>query len=263
MATPDPNNLRIGAANVYFDRFDVNGDSTGYRHVGNCQKFSTTAAVEKLEKKSSMDGTRSTLKEVIIGSSLDITLILDELDAQNLALLLLGEAGTFTQAAATVTAEPINGGVAIVLDRWYNLGKIDLSNVDIKQGGPALTLTTDYELDTQNGRVKILSTGGGAAAITTWDGDHGAVSTSLITALSVGNIEGALQLIDAVDMASGIKYKIDVHKVNLTPDGETDFISEEWTSGTVKGKAQKDVTKPAGQEYMTMIELSASTADGS
>ncbi len=261
--TPDPNNLLLGAGEVFFDRFDADGLSTGYRHCGNVESLSTNTSVEKKEKKSSMDGARSTLKEVITGSNMEVSMVFSEFDPENLALALLGEASDFTQDASAVTGGEINGGVALKFDRWYYLGKHDVSNVAIKQGATTLTAGDDYELKADVGLVKILSTGTGLEEITTWDGDAGAVSGKQITGLSVGKVEGALKYIAAADQASGPRYEVDIHKVNLTPDGELPFIGEDFATFNLKGKAQKDITKPAGEQFLVIKEINASFADAS
>lgn len=260
--TPNPDNYMLGAGEILFDRFDAAGASTGYRHLGNATAFGGATSVEKLPHKSSMSGARTTDKEVVIGSEHEITIVLEEFDPDNLALALLGEVSTFTQNAGSDTDEPINGGVALNFNRWYPLGKRDVSGVDIKQSG-TLSETTDYVLNAELGLVKILSTGGGAEAITTWDGNHGAISSDLITALSVSKIEGRLKYFSATDQASGPRYEIDVHKINVSPEGEVPFIGDAWANFTLKGKAQKDITQPAGQEFVTIRKINASFSDQS
>lgn len=258
--TPDPNNYMLGAGEILFDRFDSTGASTGYRHLGNATAFGGSTTVEKLPHKSSMSGARTTDKEVVIGSEHEVTIVLEEFDPHNLALALLGEVSEFSQSASAVTDGAINGGVALNFDRWYFLGKRDVSAVVIDQGG-ALTVDVDYKLNAELGLVKILSTGGGAEAVTTWDGDHGAISGNLVTALSVSKIEGRLKYFSAADQASGPRYEIDVHKVNLSPEGEVPFIGEAWASFTLKGKAQKDTSQAVGQEFVTIREINASFSD--
>jgi hypothetical protein len=252
----------LGAGDVLFDRFDALGASTGYRHLGNATAFGGATTIEKLPHKSSMSGARTTDKEVVIGSEHEITIVLEEFDPHNLALALLGEVSTFTQnSSAGLTNQEINGGVALNFDRWYPLGKRDVSDVDINQGGSPLALTTDYLINLELGLVKILSTGGGDEAITTWDGDCGAISGNLVTALSVSKIEGRLKYIAASDQAAGPRYEIDVHKVNLSPEGEIPFIGDAWANFTLKGKAQKDTSQSAGQEFVTIREINASFSD--
>jgi hypothetical protein len=261
--TPDAENLYLGAGHILFDRFNAAGESTGYRHLGNCETLTLTTTIDTIQKKSSMDGARSLLKEAVIGSLGEFTVVLSEFDVENLALAFMGETAAYTQTAAPgLTAQSINGGVALTFDRWYDLGKKDLSNVVISQGA-ALDVDVDYEINLELGLVKILSTGEGAEAVTTWAGDAAAITGTIIKGLSTGKIEGKLKYHSALDQAAGPRFELDIHKLKLLPDGDLPFIGEEFGTFTLKGKAQKDTTQPAGQEFYTLRQLAATETETS
>lgn len=260
--TPDAANLSLGAGEVLFNRLDAAGLSTGYRHLGNVESFGITATVEKVEKKSSMEGTRSLLKEAVIGSDAEVVMVLNEYEAENVALALQGETAVFTQTLATgLLAQPINGGVAIKFDRWYQMelsaggNAKKVTSVVIKQAAVTLVLNTDYKINTELGLVKITKAGAGLEAVTTWEGGKDAITGTLVKGLSSSKIEGRLKYFSAANQAAGPRYEVDVHKVSLSPDGELGFISEDFGSFTLRGKAQKDGTQPAGQEFFTARTL--------
>lgn len=264
MGTPDPANLSLGAGEVLFDRFDSSGNSTGYRHLGNVESLNGTPTIEKITKKSSMDGARGTYKEAVIGSELDIVIVLDEYDPENLALALMGDTAAYAQSAdSALVAQPVNGGVAIKFDRWYQMelsaggDAKQVSMVVIKQTAVTLVLNDDYVLNTELGLVKILSTGSTPPleAVTTWEGDVAAITSTVIRGLSVGKIEGRLKYFSATNQAAGPRFEVDVHKVSFTPEGELGFISEEFGTFSLSGKAQKDVSKPAGEEFFVARKL--------
>lgn len=258
--TPDPNNLSLGAGEVLFDRYDANGDSTGYRHLGNVESLTISTTVEKLEKKSSMQGKRTTYKEVVIGQTAEVSMILSEFDPDNLALAFRGDVVDFTQAGAWgLSAQSINGGVAIVFDRWYPMGKRSLSNVVISQGTP-LTLGDDYEINLELGLVKILESGAGTEAITTWDGDSAPLASSSIRGLASSSINGRLKYFSATDQVSGPRYELDVHNFEPAPEGELGLISEVYGTFTLKGKAQEDTSQASGEEFFTLRVLTAAEA---
>jgi len=260
MMTPDPNNLSLGAGEVLFDRFDAAGESTGYRHLGNVESLSIATSVEKLEKKSSMKGKRTTYKEVVIGQTAEVSMVLSEFDPENLALAFRGDTAAFAQAGAWgLSGQPINGGVAIVFDRWYPLGKRSLSNVVITQSG-ALTLNDDYEINLELGLVKILESGSGTEVTTTWSGDSAPLASTTIRGLASSSINGRLKYFSAADQVSGPRYELDVHNFEPAPDGELGLISEEFGTFTLKGKAQEDNTQAAGEEFFTLRELTAAEA---
>jgi hypothetical protein len=254
----------VGAGHVLFNRFDAQGEPTGYRHLRNVDTLNLATTVTKIEKKSAMDGARQILKEVVTGTEAEVTLVLSEYDKENLALAFRGDTAAFTQAADPgLTAQEINNGEALSFDVWYDLGKEMLSDVEINQNGSPLTITEDYLIDLEVGMVCILSTGGGAEAVTTWDGDAAAIDSTTVRGLNVGKILGSLRFISAENQAAGPRFKADIHLVELAPDGELPFISEEFGSFTLKGKAQKDSSQAAGEEFFTVRELVAASLSGS
>jgi len=267
--TPSGENLVLGAGEILFDRFDAAGLSTGYRHVGNAESLNITTTVETIEKKSSMDGARGIIAQAVIGSESEVVIVLNEYHPENLALALQGDTGTYAQtAAAGLVAQPVNGGVAVKFERWYQLEKSaggnakKVSNLVVKQGVTTLVLNDDYVVDLELGLIKVLESGALATeAVTTWEGDVAAITAGaaaggvLVRGLSVGKIEGRLKYKSAANQAKGPRFEVDVHKIQLQPDGELPFISEEFGTFTVRGKAQKDTSKPAGEEFYTVRPL--------
>jgi hypothetical protein len=254
-ATPNADYLYIGAGDAWFDRFDASGISTGYRHLGNVEDITITPTVETLEKKSSMNGARSILKSVIVSSEAELSLTMNEYAAENLALAMLGTTEDFTQSTASVTDGPINGGVAVVLDRWYDLGVINPTITSLEQGGTPLA-AADWEY--RDGLVRVKSGGAATAAITTWNGTTPAITAGArkkIKGLSVGKIEGKFLFIGAADLASGPRLKVTAFKVSLTPDGALGLISEEFGTYQLKGKIQQDLNQPAGNQFYEVVEL--------
>lgn len=258
MTTPNADNLILGAGEVMFDRFDADGVSTGYRHLGNVESLSVSTTVEKVQKKDAMDGARGIYKEAVIGSEAEWSLLLDEYDPENLALALLGDLGTFDQAAdPSIVTGPINAGVALMFERWYDLGYKEVTVTGVDQGATPLVEGTDYVLNTELGLIKLIEGGVATEAITTWDGSAAAVTDLMIRGLSVAKIEGRLKYFSAANQAAGPRFEVDIHKVSITPEGELGFIQEDFGTFTLKGKAQKDSTKPTGEEFFTVRKLEA------
>lgn len=261
-ATPDPENLSLGAGKLLFDRFDAAGASTGYRHLGNVESLSLTTTVETVEKRSSMDGARGILKEAVVGTEGEWAAVLNEYDVDNLALALLGDTAVFSQSSSSgLLAQPVNGGNAISFDRWYQLelsaggDAKQVSALVVKQGAATLVLNTDYLVDLEVGMILIKSDGGGTEVVTTWEGDIAAITSTKIRGLSVGKIEGRLRYVSASDQAAGPRFEVDVHKISIRPDGELPWITEDFAAFTLRGRAQKDITKPAGEEFYTARKL--------
>jgi hypothetical protein len=256
MPTPDAGNLSLGAGEVLFDRFDASGNPTGYRHLGNVESLAITTTVETVQKKSSMDGARGIYKEAVIGSEAEVSMVLSEYDPENLALALLGDTATFSQASGgPATGQQINNGNPLKFDRWYYLGKKQVTVTAVKQGAQTGVLGTDYELNTELGLIKIKSGGVFTEAVTTWDGSWASVTATQVRGLTVGKIEGRLKYFSAANQASGPRWEVDIHKLTINPDGELQLISEEFGTFTLRGKAQKDSTKPAGEQFFVARKL--------
>jgi len=257
MATPDAANLSLGAGEVLFARgFQSDISKREYRHLGNVESFAITTTVETIEKKSSMDGSRGIYKQAVVGSEAEVSMVLSEYDPENLALALLGDTATFTQASSsTSTGRQINGGAALKFDRWYYLGFKQVTVTAVKQGVTTGVLGTDYELNTELGLIKIKSGGVFTEAVTTWDGSAAAVTGTQVRGLSVGKVEGRLKYFSATNQATGPRWEVDVHKLTLNPDGELQFISEEFGTFTLRGQAQKDTAKPAGEQFFVARKL--------
>jgi hypothetical protein len=257
--TPNPQNLYLGAGEVWLDRFDpVTFLPTGaYRHLGDVDSLELNTVVKALEKKSSMDGARGTYANVIVSADIDVTLKLAELDPENFALAMLGSTAAWTQVLnSTVTAGVINGGAAVVLDKWYDLGYLNPHVTDVKQGMTVLVAGTDYIVDLPTGMVKVLSTGAGTAAVTTWDGSGPAIAGGKVW-YGLGNIEtyGALRYRSAANQITGVQMILDIWNIQLMPEGNLQLIAEQFGEATMKGKVQVDNTKPVGQRYYRVRQL--------
>lgn len=257
--TPSPQNLYLGAGEVWLDRFDpVTFLPTGaYRHLGDVDSLEVNTVVKALEKKSSMDGARGTYANVIVSADIDVTLKLAELDPENFALAMLGETAPWSQAVdATITAGEINQGEVIALDRWYDLGFLNPHITDVKQGLVALVLGTDYVVDLPSGMIKFPSTGAATAAVTTWDGSAPAIAGGKVW-YGLGAIEtyGALRYRSAANQITGMQMLLDIWNIQLMPEGNLQLIAEQFGEATLKGKVQVDTTKPVGQQYYRVRQL--------
>jgi hypothetical protein len=192
-----------------------------------------------------------------VSADVDVTLKLAELDPDNFALAMLGENAPWTQVLdATVTAGVINGGVAIVLDRWYDTGFLNPHVTDVKQGLVTLVAGVDYVVDYPTGMIKFPATGAALAAITVWDGSAPAIAGGQQW-YGLSNIEtyGALRYRSAANQITGAQILLDVHNIQLMPEGNLQLIAEQFGEATLKGKCQIDVTRPVGQQYYRVRQL--------
>lgn len=257
--TPNPQNLYLGAGEVWLDRFDpVTFLPTGaYRHLGDVDSLEINTVVKALEKKSSMDGARGTYANVIVSADVDVTLKLAELDPENFALAMLGKPAVWTQAIdAAITAQNINGGAVIALDRWYDLGYLNPHVTSVSQASDVLVAGVDYVVDLPTGMIKFPSTGAATAAATTWTGTAPAIAGGMEWH-GLENIEtyGALRYRSAKNQIIGAQILLDVWNIQLMPEGNLQLIAEQFGEATLKGKVQVSTNKPVGEQYYRVRQL--------
>ena len=83
------------AGDVYLDRLDANGNSTGLRKIGNATRFAINEPSERQQRTGrGRDNYGQVLDDVAIKQPSTIALTLDEVDKTNLAFALLGDTST-------------------------------------------------------------------------------------------------------------------------------------------------------------------------
>ncbi|MBN2321296.1 MAG: hypothetical protein JXR49_19610 [Acidobacteria bacterium] len=263
--TPDSNNLYLGAGSVFFDRFDVDGESRGFRHLGNVDTLEISTSVELKEKKNAMDGTKATYAEVPVGSSAEVSMAITEFVKENLALAMMGQDSELLQTAnASVTDQPVGPAAAKVeLDKWYDLECFNPTVSSVEQDTTTLDAQA-YEVDAEAGMIRLLSSYTGAdkavaGVAIVWSGSIPEIAAGdnrwKVQAMTAGVIKGRLRYISAQNQSSGPRVMVDVWIVGLNPEGALGLITEDFGTFTLKGKVYADTSKPVGEQYYRMIDL--------
>lgn len=236
-------NLLLGKGKVYFDRMTSLGVRTGERFVGNCTKLEVNTTDELKEKYSSAQASTPLLKSVNVRRTAEFALTLDEFTPDNVALALMGTKSALSQGSGgPITAEVI---ADVLQGCYYPVGgstpRRKIKSVAVKgpSGTPTYTLTTDYKVDAESGRIYIVE-GGGIV-----DGTHIEVDYSYDAATEIvllgGNtnvIEGFLRFIG--DPATGPILEAEVYKLSFTPDGAIGLIGDDYAEFSLKGKVESD-----------------------
>ena len=98
----------LGSGDLYGDRLDDAGVSTGFVLLGNAKKFAITEETETKERISTGKTTYGqALDTASIKKPAKIAILLDNFDKDTLAMALLGDAVTLNQGAATTQTETI------------------------------------------------------------------------------------------------------------------------------------------------------------
>lgn len=253
--TPNPDDYILGKGEVFWAELtalDV-PDANGFRHLGNCPELKIIPSSEFLEHYSSMSTTRQLDAKILIQQKFDVRLRLEEGNEHNAAL--------FFQAspAATTANVAVAGFVAYAMvpvakkGNWYQIVNasgvpargVTTANLTVTKtvGGTAMANAVDYEVRQAEGMIRFLTTG---AVIT--DGDSVTVAlaananadaTREIPVQSrTTSVTGCLKFI-GVNPKTSRKYELLVPKITLAASGEFDLISEQLTSLSFEGSAEK------------------------
>jgi len=208
--------------------FKPDGES-GYKDLGNCPDFKFKVASEKKEHFSSRSGTalkdaEETVKQTAAGS-----FTLDEPNIDRLDMFVMGSGAVVTtQTAASITDQALTA----LLDRWVDIGKIDISNVVVTDVGAATTYVenTDYEIDAAAGLFRAL-TGGSItdAEALLIDFDYANATINQTNAATSTTLKGDIFFVGSPPVGKIVDIK---GYASLSPNGELSMIGDDWMDFT-------------------------------
>jgi len=252
-------NLVLGRGIVYLNRYNASGELLGERDIGNCPELSYNVALSKLEHFNSRSGLKSKDKEVITQITPSLKFTVDEISIENFNMMSLGTSSTITQTAATDFTETINAKLGYRVD----LDKRAISNLVVKDSTDTTTYVsgTDYLVDTSKkddiiGRIYFPE----GSSITDDEElnltyDYGDVTYTLIKGLADTSFEAQLRFVS--DNPVGPQIEFTAWKVNITVDGDTSFIGDDWSKLSFTGEILKDEANHSSNPYFQVIRLSS------
>lgn len=241
----------IPRGRVYFDPFDASERLTGEIDLGNCPGVTLSIETEKSEHFSSQGGLREKDGSWVVQVQRTGALQCDNFSPSNAALWLSGTHEVKTQAATPVTGEERT----VLPGRQYQLGATaanplgvrNVSDITVtpKAGGDAYVAGTDYNVDTETGRVQIVE--GGAItqatavlfAYTPVAGKFESVKSGAKSELT-----GALRVVS--DNAAGGNRDWFLPKVTLSASGDLALIAE--GTDVIVMEFELEALKPANAE---------------
>lgn len=245
------NQYLIPRGRVYFDPFDASENLTGEIALGNCPGVSISVKSETKDHYSSETGLRQKDGSWTLQVDRSGKLQCDNFSPPNAALWLTGTAERKTQAATPVAGE----ARTVSPGRIYQLGatganplgvrNVTAVTVKNKAGTTTYVAGTDYNVDTETGRVQIIA-GGAIAAATEVQLGYTPVAAAFDAVKSGAKTElsGALRIVS--DNAAGGNRDWYFPKVTLSPDGDLALIAEKDDVVTLDFGLQ--VLKPANAE---------------
>lgn len=271
---PNTQDILLGRGSLWFANLNATtGKPEHFRHLGNAPGFSLNLETETLEHLNSRSGVRAVDREVILSQKIGVSVTLDEINFDNLALFLSGAvAKDQTQSARTTTttnkllhADAVKGREYELRDasenRLYDLSPTT-AHLVVKSGsgavGAAATLAegTDYTVDRRWGTVFILSTGAHVDGDNLWFTYTSQGSEKLIdivTMLTASKISGFLRFKGINPVNSDKQFLVDLHSVSLKAEGDLSLIGEEFSELVLTGVAEKNelgyASAPVGRAY--------------
>lgn len=234
-------NFVLGAGKVYFAR-RTNGVLGGEKLIQETPAFSYSVTSERFQQYTS-DGAIAELA-VDVPTQVTRTGSFESRDISdyNLALFTIGAAATKATTAGAVSADPINGGVALEADTYYQLGLADAPHVGVRAitdfvldgagGTPILPEDGDnYTIDLATGRLYIPAGSAAVGVICTADYNTTNASWGEVTSNDDGAAEGALRFV--ADNTFGENRDYYFPSVVLGPNGANTLKSR--TEGQALG----------------------------
>jgi hypothetical protein len=263
--SPQTRDYLLGRGALYFAP-NTDGEAGAYRHLGNAPEFALNVEVETLEHQSSLEGLKTIDLEVIVSQKIGLSFTLDEINFDNVALWGSGETETYDNATAIAGFAEYTMIASAELGRWYDivsnttpaLRVYNIDPADVTVESPDATvkvLDTDYQIDAFAGRIKILEEGSIAAAaavLITLAANAGAGTVDRVKMLTTTNVRGALKFIGENPANNDEQYEIQVHQVNLKPDGDAAFIGDEFATLGFTGTAESNAVPDPDSPYITV-----------
>lgn len=260
---PNIQDYSLGRGIVYAALL-TNNVAGGYRDLGNATAVNVSVETTTIEHTSSRTGTGIVDKEIVTSTKVNLSITLDEINFENLALFFLGDTATPTNAAIAGFAEHemITG---VVLGQWYPIVSAagarayntTNANLTIEEaaGPTTLVLGTDFELEVETGRIFFLTTAvniaNGEDVDVTLAGNAGAGTVDEVKALTKSSTVVAISFISE-NPSNGAKTIFDFHRVPLRPSGDFSMISDEFSSLTLEGLAETNATADADSPTLTV-----------
>ena len=234
-------NYTLGRGRVYFARFD-DGETPGtFRHLGNSPEMNLTIETENLDHVSSESGVREVDDSVALSVTRSGTLILDDIQPDNLGMFFFSEAGASTLAQDAVgtdtdytlpgTDRAIKSGETffIGVSASSPVGIRDLTKLVVKTPG-SLTVNTHFTTDPDAGSITF--TDAGETALMSNSADvvvtYQAATAKNYPQILSGSapIQGAMRLIE--DNPKGNNNTWIMPKVTIRPNGDISLKGDEW-----------------------------------
>lgn len=231
----------LGAGDVYLARYD--DDTASWAQFTGPYEAVKLAIKPNSDLKESTSKGRSTygniVESVAINKPAEVSLDLAEINKETFAVALFGKNTAVNQSGSTVTDQAVTIGVK---GTYVELGKLNISSTGFvlknTAGSTTYVYGTDYDVVWRTGMLRVLP--GSAIADNAslkWSGTVNAVTGTSIS----GGVKPQVRVkikFDGKNLADGLPCLVDVWEAVMTPDSEFDFLSADFGSVNLKGRAK-------------------------
>jgi hypothetical protein len=241
------------SGDLYIDRLTDAGVSTGYLDVSNATQLAIGESTEVKILKSKMRDTRGqVIATVSDKNNATLKLTLNEINADKLAMALLGDVSALSQIAGRVSAtsgadttdnQPT---ITLIPDRWVQLPHRNLTATGT--GTEIIIATTattpvsvpleEVEINHREGLIKYVGDASpvlSAATECKISYSYGNVSGYTISGSTTPSIKAKLKL-DGLNMIDGTSCIVTIDEATLTPSSEVDFLSDDFVTLEMTGE---------------------------
>lgn len=240
----------LGSGDLYMER-TIASVAQGMLPAGNATKFEIKESSDNKQRVSRGRADYGQLKDsVYIKKPSTLQVVLDEVNAENMAVAFLGTVSAISQSSGTVTDEAHNG---VKQGQLIELAKRNVSTVVVTDdaGTPVtFTVDVDYIVNARLGAILIVN-GGGID-----DGTNLKVDYAYATVTGkkiVGAVQPSIRLrflLDGKNLTNEESAIVTVYDARVTPTSPVDFLADDFTKLTLDGTLRT----PAGYASPYIVE---------
>lgn len=221
--------VKVGKGSLFLADVDDDGNELPLDFVGECDSVSIGSEANNIQIRSHTEQSGALIDETTLSTDYTFTANAKEFTIENLRRWMKGEEVVRTQAASTGRQGVFEN---VVRGKWYDLGARNITEVALTQGTETLVEGTDYVLKAGHGLLQIRP---GAPHVA--DGDD--VNYSLeqpeidfrrIRMNRKASPRARLLFLgdDSNTQARGAKDRVEVWRVNVSPDGELNLVGDDY-----------------------------------
>lgn len=223
---------------------DGAGVLSGGFDLGEAPVFKSTQESPKVEMNTSRDSSRGVAYRMAQSKGASLEIQLRTLSDFNLALLT---SGSWTETAASAAVVGWVAPVGLVVNSIIKLPAKNVSAVVVKDstGSPKTLPPGQYEVDLVGGTIRLLDIATGGAYVQPFKVDYTPGAVKVLGALKAADIDYTVQL-NGTNAYDGERGIFEGFKFRFAAEGDSDWISEEFGTWTLRGSLLLDSTRAAG-----------------